>query len=185
MKISVSWDVMQFSVVEMYLYRTNLEAVRSYDTMVNLYFSTRRHILEDCRLRMGKILFHISATEGRKDKYCMPKSIMVGVRNNKVAGNLRLLIFTWCTFWFRKAYSGFTTQYLPACPSRASSRGCITAAFCSNRSLPITHRTILLTRLCNVMKQNSRFVEHVCCLHCTGLSLSIFLHIFFKYKGQD
>jgi hypothetical protein len=49
---------MQFSVVEMYFYRTKLEAVRSYDTMVNLYISTRRHILEDCRLRMGTILFH-------------------------------------------------------------------------------------------------------------------------------
>jgi hypothetical protein len=176
---------MQCNVVEMYFYRMKLEAVRSYVTMVNLYFSTRRYILGNCRLRMGTILFHISASEVRTDKYRMPNSIMAGVRNNKVAGNLQLLIFTWCTFWFRKAYSEFTTQYFPACPSRASSRGCITAAFCLNRSLPIIHRTILLTHLCNIMKHNSRFVELVCCLHCTGLSFSIFLHIFFKYKGQD
>jgi hypothetical protein len=94
MKISVSWDVMQFSVVEMYFLRTKLEAVRSHDSMVNLYFSTRRHILEVCRLRMGAILFHISATEVRTDKYCMPNSIMADVCNNKVAGNLRSLIFT-------------------------------------------------------------------------------------------
>ena len=81
-------------MVEIYFYPTKLGAVYSYETMVNLYFITRRHILEDCRLRMGKILFHISATEVTTDKYCMPNSIMAGVRNNKVAGNLRLLIFT-------------------------------------------------------------------------------------------
>ena len=78
----------------MYFYLTKLEAVRSIDTIANLYFSTRRHILEDFRLRMGRILFHISATDVRTDKYCMPNSIMAGVRNNKVAGNLRLPIFT-------------------------------------------------------------------------------------------
>jgi len=113
MKISVFFDVIQFSVVEMYFYRTKLEAVVSYDSMVNLCFSTRRHILEDYRLRMETILFHISATEVRTDKYCMPNSIMADVRNNKVAGNLRSPIFTSCTFWFKKAHSGFTRQYLP------------------------------------------------------------------------
>jgi len=85
---------MQFIVVEMYFYYTKLEAVRSYDSMVNLYFSTRRHVPEDCRPRMGAISFHISATEVRTDKYCMPNSVMADVRNNKVAGNLRSLIFT-------------------------------------------------------------------------------------------
>lgn len=45
MKISVSWDVMQFGVVEIYISPTKLEALGSYDTTVNLYFSTWRHIL--------------------------------------------------------------------------------------------------------------------------------------------
>jgi hypothetical protein len=85
---------MQCHVVEMYFYRTELEAVSSYVTMVNLYFSTQRHILGDCRLPLGTISFHISATEVRTDKYCMPNSIMADVHNNKVAGNLQLLIFT-------------------------------------------------------------------------------------------
>jgi hypothetical protein len=85
---------MQCNVVEIYFYRKELEAVSLYVTVVNLYFSSRRHIVGDCRLRMGTILFHISATEVRTIKYCMSNSIMADVRNNKVAGNLRSLIFT-------------------------------------------------------------------------------------------
>jgi hypothetical protein len=140
------------------------------------YSSKRRHILENCSLQRGRFDFVYPPLKLGQQVF-MPNSIKAGVCNNSVAGKLLLLIFTWCTFRFKKAYSGFTTQYSPAYPSRTYSRGCITAAVCLNRSLPIMHRTILLTLLCNIMKQNSRFVGHVCCLHCTDLSFCAFLHV--------